>query len=245
MFRLQGSIIGLGVWVIGTLGVISPAAWANPTGGTGINPSLSSAPTTNPEELQNQINSIRQLRDVSPQNWSYEALRNLVENYGCIQGYPDRTYRGDRALTRNEFAAGLSACLQQLERRLLEARSLLPSTNNAVRPLSSTPGDSLNNVFQRAFFNSTGTYFDSTSISGQANAIFGWRTFPGSFFDNQITRDAQVIGTIYSDAMQQQSAGKLVRSRDLTNPFDTSIQQNPDFLRLEGTSSGSGQASPW
>ena len=140
MFRLRGSIIGLGVWVIGILGATSPAVWANPTGGTGTTPSLGSAPTTHPEELQNQINSIRQLRDVSPQNWSYEALRNLVENYGCIQGYPDRTFRGDRVLTRNEFAAGLSACLQQLERCLLEARSFAPSTSTtARRPLSPTP----------------------------------------------------------------------------------------------------------
>ena len=57
-----------------------------------------------------QLSSIQQLRDVSPTDWSYQALRNLVENYGCIVGYPDRTYRGDRALTRNEFAAGLK-CL--------------------------------------------------------------------------------------------------------------------------------------
>ncbi|MEM6868166.1 MAG: iron uptake porin, partial [Cyanobacteria bacterium P01_C01_bin.121] len=30
---------------------------------------------------------------------------------GCLEGYPDRTYRGNRALTRYEFAAGLNACL--------------------------------------------------------------------------------------------------------------------------------------
>ncbi len=35
---------------------------------------------------------------------------------GCLSGYPDRTYRGDRPITRNEFAAGLDACLQQVDR---------------------------------------------------------------------------------------------------------------------------------
>lgn len=64
----------------------------------------------------NQVNSVFQLRDVSPGDWAFEALRNLVERYGCIAGYPDGTYRGNRALTRYEFAAGLNACLQQLER---------------------------------------------------------------------------------------------------------------------------------
>jgi len=63
-----------------------------------------------------QVNSVFQLRDVSPGNWAFEALRNLVERYGCIAGYPDGTYRGNRALTRYEFAAGLNACLQQIER---------------------------------------------------------------------------------------------------------------------------------
>ncbi len=64
----------------------------------------------------NQVNSVFQLRDVSPGEWAFEALRNLVERYGCIAGYPDGTFRGDRALTRYEFAAGLNACLQQIER---------------------------------------------------------------------------------------------------------------------------------
>ena len=63
-----------------------------------------------------QVNNVNQLRDVSPRDWAYEALRNLVETYGCIAGYPDGTFRGNRAMTRYEFAAGLNACLQQIER---------------------------------------------------------------------------------------------------------------------------------
>ena len=63
-----------------------------------------------------QVTNVGQLRDVSPGDWAYEALRNLVERYGCIAGYPDGTYRGNRAMTRYEFAAGLNACLNQLER---------------------------------------------------------------------------------------------------------------------------------
>ena len=65
---------------------------------------------------QGQVTNIGQLRDVSPGDWAYEALRNLVERYGCIAGYPDGTYRGNRALSRYEFAAGLNACLNQIER---------------------------------------------------------------------------------------------------------------------------------
>ena len=67
----------------------------------------------------NQVNSVFQLRDVSPNDWAFEALRNLVERYGCIAGYPDGTFRGNRSLTRYEFAAGLNACLQQIERLIV------------------------------------------------------------------------------------------------------------------------------
>ncbi|HBB34307.1 MAG TPA: porin [Cyanobacteria bacterium UBA9273] len=63
-----------------------------------------------------QVTNVSQLRDVSPGDWAYEALRSLVERYGCIAGYPDGTYRGNRAMTRYEFAAGLNACLNQIER---------------------------------------------------------------------------------------------------------------------------------
>ena len=61
-----------------------------------------------------QVTSVSQLTDVSPTDWSFQALQSLVERYGCIVGYPDRTYRGNRALTRYEFAAGLNACLDRV-----------------------------------------------------------------------------------------------------------------------------------
>lgn len=61
-----------------------------------------------------QITSITELSDVKPTDWAYQALQSLVERYGCIVGYPDRTYRGSRPLTRYEFAAGLNACLDKV-----------------------------------------------------------------------------------------------------------------------------------
>ncbi|MGK7914955.1 MAG: S-layer homology domain-containing protein, partial [Prochloraceae cyanobacterium] len=50
----------------------------------------------------NQVTNVNQLRDVSPADWAYEALRSLVDRYGCIVGYPDQTYRGGKALSRYE-----------------------------------------------------------------------------------------------------------------------------------------------
>jgi hypothetical protein len=69
-----------------------------------------------PNTPMSQVSNVTQLRDVSPGDWAFEALRSLVERYGCIAGYPDGTYRGNRSSSRYEFAAGLNACLQQIER---------------------------------------------------------------------------------------------------------------------------------
>ena len=73
----------------------------------------------------NQVTNVNQLRDVSPTDWAYEALRSLVERYGCIVGYPDSTFRGNRALSRYEFAAGLNACMQQMERLIAQSEAVL------------------------------------------------------------------------------------------------------------------------
>jgi len=62
-----------------------------------------------------QFNRVTDLKDVSPQDWAYEALRSLSERYNCINGFADGTFRGKETLTRNQFAAGLNSCLQQIE----------------------------------------------------------------------------------------------------------------------------------
>ncbi|MBD1861538.1 MULTISPECIES: iron uptake porin [Trichocoleus] len=61
-----------------------------------------------------QVTSVSQLSDVQPTDWAFQALQSLVERYGCIAGYPDGTYRGNRAMTRYEFAAGLNSCMDRV-----------------------------------------------------------------------------------------------------------------------------------
>ncbi|MFB2876009.1 iron uptake porin [Floridanema aerugineum] len=79
-----------------------------------VSPVQSSQGTQGTESLD-QVTSVSQLRDVQPTDWAFQALQSLVERYGCIEGYPDRTYRGNRAMTRYEFAAGLNSCLDRIQ----------------------------------------------------------------------------------------------------------------------------------
>jgi Carbohydrate-selective porin, OprB family/S-layer homology domain len=74
-----------------------------------------------PDGNMAQVTSVSQLSDVKPTDWAFQALQSLVERYGCIVGYPDRTYRGNRALTRYEFAAGLNACMDRVNELIAAA----------------------------------------------------------------------------------------------------------------------------
>ena len=72
--------------------------------------------------LQNQENlalepltKVSDLRDIKPTDWSYRALEKLINRYRCFSGYEDRTFRGDRDISRYEFAAALNRCLQKME----------------------------------------------------------------------------------------------------------------------------------
>lgn len=80
--------------------------------GSGVEPWTAHA-TSKIDRLA-QITSVNQLSDVQPTDWAYQALQSLIERYGCVAGYPDGTFRGNRAMTRYEFAAGLNACLDAL-----------------------------------------------------------------------------------------------------------------------------------
>lgn len=100
--------------VFGASVIASTAAIASET------PSVSSLDQINQYSAEgqgndlSQVTSVSQLSDVQPTDWAFQALQSLVERYGCIAGYPDGTYRGNRAMTRYEFAAGLNACLDRV-----------------------------------------------------------------------------------------------------------------------------------
>lgn len=80
-----------------------------------------------------QVTSVSQLIDVQPTDWAFQALQSLVERYGCIAGYPDGTYRGNRAITRYEFAAGVNACLDKNQELIAQGNQNLASPEDLIK----------------------------------------------------------------------------------------------------------------
>ncbi|MUG98699.1 iron uptake porin [Scytonema sp. UIC 10036] len=102
--------------------------------GQTIAPSSSILPVSPSSQVSSaaQVTSVSQLSDVNPTDWAFQALQSLVERYGCIAGYPNGTYRGNRALTRYEFAAGLNACLDRVNELIATATADLVRKEDLV-----------------------------------------------------------------------------------------------------------------
>ncbi len=80
-----------------------------------------------------QVTSVSQLRDVQPTDWAFQALQSLVERYGCIAGYPDNTFKGNRGLSRYEFAAALNACLNRVNELIATSTSNLANKEDVAK----------------------------------------------------------------------------------------------------------------
>ena len=82
-------------------------------------------------------------------------------------------------------------------------------------------------VFEKAFFKHTENAFDNDSMVNQLNTIFGFNLFP----ETQISLDGELVHMLYVDVMKQQSQSAApVKTRDLSNPYSTSLQQNPEYI---------------
>ena len=75
-------------------------------------------------KLLTQTTTVEQLQDIAPTDWSYGALRDLINRYGCITGFRDRTFRGNNIISRAEFVAGLNNCLNKVESLISNSDSM-------------------------------------------------------------------------------------------------------------------------
>lgn len=126
------------------------------------------------KEAMSQVQSVSQLKDVQPTDWAYQALQSLVEQYGCIVGYPDRTYRGNRAISRWEFAAGLNACLNTIERLIQENVAVAKDDIDKLTRLAqefetelAVLGTRIENLENRVAYVEEHQFSTTTKLSGQ------------------------------------------------------------------------------
>ncbi len=144
---------------------------------------------------RNQVTNVNQLRDVAPTDWAYEALRSLVDRYGCISGFPNQTYRGNQPLSRYEFAAGLNSCLNQIERLIASQGSVASEDLDTITRLSqefegelATIGGRVDEIESRTAVLEDSQFSTTTKLEGEA--VFGLSgEFNNSDFNEIVFQD--------------------------------------------------------
>ncbi|MFE4106198.1 iron uptake porin [Almyronema epifaneia] len=175
-----------------------------------------------------QTTSVTELSDVQPGDWAYQALRTLIEEYRCLRGYPDNTFRGNQTISRYEFAASLTACLDAIVAIAPEHGSVVnrlerefePELIARVETLEARVDDLESNQFS-----------DNTRLFGQV--IFGVQgrsSNEADFFPVDGVRDVEDPG----------DSVNLITNAQLS----LLTQLNPRTLLLTGLQVGQGRTAP-
>ncbi len=204
------------------LGLLAPVA----AGATEVNVAGVSdyAPVSQDAVAVDQVTSITQFSDVYPTDWAYQALSNLIERYGCVAGYPNGTYRGNRAMTRFEAAALLNACLDrvtevtdELKRLMKEFEKELAIVKGRVDGLEARVGE-----LEATQFSTT------TKLKGKVDFVMGGVSYGGEDYDLTVPRSP--IGyDDDGDAIYYKDKGKYLGQDAFTFNYRATLNLNTSF----------------
>jgi hypothetical protein len=197
-----------------------------------------------------QVTSVSQFSDVQPSDWAFKALQNLVERYRCVAGSPNGTFRGNRTLTRFEFAAALNACLDSineilatataemvtkqdlgtLQRLQEEYSSELATIRVQVDALEARTGELEANQFStttklsgEAIFSVSQAFGDKQAVADSLNAKDNPDLDSNATFSNRVrlTLNSSFTGT---DQLQTRlNAGNIISNADSTGTSMTRL----------------------
>ncbi len=184
-----------------------------------------------------QVTNVNQLRDVSPTDWAYEALRSLVDRYGCIVGYPNQTYRGNRAISRYEFAAGLNSCLNQIERLIASSEAVIREDLDTIQRLIdefevelATLEGRIDNLEARTAFLEDNQFSTTTKLTG--NVFFN---LTGAFAGDDVLAETNNLNTPLTirraarDVNNNPIVSRITEDPEITFSYYTWLTLNTSF----------------
>lgn len=208
------------------------------------NTSLGAVPLNSYQVDFGQVTNVNQLRDVAPSDWAYEALRNLVERYGCIVGFPNQTYRGSQPLSRYEFAAGLSSCLNQIESLIASSQTVSREDLELIQRLTAEFDSELaslalntDDIESRIVFLENNAFSTTTKLNAEiVNYIlgtFGESKPDGSDIDDQITFSSRIRLNFDTSFTGEDFLRVRLQARNVTSPAEAG-GTNSLALNFEG-----------
>ena len=84
----------------------------------------------------------------------------------------------------------------------------------------------LHEAFKDAYFTKGKDAYKQSEIFAQIDTIFGFTGFP----EQHVSSDGKAVDKLYQLSLARQtSSGEALVTRDLENPYDTSLRENPSY----------------
>lgn len=85
----------------------------------------------------------------------------------------------------------------------------------------------LDDAFKDAYHKRGKDAFRQSNIFGQINTIVGLTGFP----EQHVSLDGKAVDQLYQQSLTRQtSSGEYLVTRDLENPYNTSLRENPSYI---------------
>jgi hypothetical protein len=113
----------------------------------------------------------------------------------------------------------------------LSSLLVLLATSFAFPSVAQAETETTSNTFERAYFRHDPNFYENGSFKRQLDSLIGSKAkFGSAFTDNEIAKDAELVNTLYHDALAQQSTNDpYLRTPDLPNPYDSSLLMTPRY----------------
>ena len=80
------------------------------------------------------INQLEKLTDVKAGHWATNAIKNMVNKYQIMKGYPDNQFKGNNTLTRYELVSVLKKFVDYVDRYLIPIPKYIPTPASTIAP---------------------------------------------------------------------------------------------------------------
>lgn len=163
-----------------------------------------------------------QFPDVPENHWAYQALSNLKDK--VVFGYPDGFYRGNRMMTRYEFAAAANQIWQQMNGKFDGVNDQIAALQRMIEEMGGG-GDT------------SGLQRQLDELRNELNGMRGWGQAITDLqrLTSEFERDLAALG-VDVDAMKRDIADLKDRVTALENDRSIKIHANVDVLALAGHS---------
>ncbi len=114
------------------------------------------------------------LTDVPENHWAYDSVNRLIKD-GIIEGYDDGTFKGEKTLTRYEFAIAVSKAIDKYSKANTQQRTLIDKLSAEFSTELNTIGVRLNTLENKA---STVKFTGYIKINGGTNCSLSGTSDP-------------------------------------------------------------------